>query len=203
MAFSSFTSIVKFCRQYQLNLIDQQNIFDNDIVKINPSKRLAEDIEEAKLMPIATEKAKSEWIIGPILKELKRRNPHISIFSGFKLNVEGDAKLQGNPDYILSAKPNMVEIVAPIFCLMESKNKTPDDGFAQCAAEMYAARLFNQENDDPFETIYGAVTNAFDWVFLKLEEQTIYIDKNRFFLNDLPLLLGILQQIVNNTKPTN
>ena len=33
---------------------------------------------------------------------------------------------------------------------------------------MYAARLFNQQSDEPFETIYGAVTDGYDWSFLKL-----------------------------------
>jgi hypothetical protein len=65
---------------------------------------------------------------------------------------------------------------------------------------MYAARLFNQENNEPYETIYGAVTNAYDWVFMKLEGNTIYIDNERYFINELPKLLGILQFIVNQYK---
>ncbi|MEM6698189.1 MAG: hypothetical protein AAF806_12045 [Bacteroidota bacterium] len=38
--------------------------------------------------------------------------------------------------------------------------------------------------------IYGAVTNAFDWVFLKLEDATVWIDLERYYLNQLPRLLG-------------
>ena len=114
--------------------------------------------------------------------------------------IENDAELQGNPDYMLSARPHIVEVTAPIFCLMESKNKTPDEGFAQCAAEMYAARLFNQQTGENISTIYGAVTNAYDWIFLKLEGDTIFIDKNRYYLNDLPQLLGVLQHITSKYK---
>jgi len=66
---------------------------------------------------------------------------------------------------------------------------------------MYAARLFNLENGDPYETIYGAVTNAYDWIFLKLEGKTVFIDRERYFLNDLPKILGILQFIVDQYKP--
>ena len=130
----------------------------------------------------------------------KTQKPIYFCFSGFNLNIEGDADLQGNPDYILSARPIVVEITAPIFCLMESKNKTPDEGFAQCAAEMYAARLFNKQTNEPIETIYGAVTNAYDWVFLKLEGDTIFIDKDRYYLNNLENLLGVLQFIANQYK---
>lgn len=108
--------------------------------------------------------------------------------------------MQGNPDFLISAKEGIAELRSPIFCLFESKNKAPEEGFAQCAAEMYAARLFNQENNEPYEIIYGAVTNAYDWVFLKLEQDMIYIDKERYFLNELPKLLGILQFIIDEYK---
>jgi hypothetical protein len=62
---------------------------------------------------------------------------------------------------------------------------------------MYAARLFNQQNNEPYDTIYGAVTNAYEWIFLKLEGNTVLIDKKRYYLNELPTLLGVLQFITN------
>jgi hypothetical protein len=100
---------------------------------------------------------------------------------------------------MISAKPKIVELQSPIFCLVESKNKTPDEGFAQCAAEMYAAQRYNEQNGEPRDVIYGTVTNAFDWIFLKLEGKTVYIDKTRYYLNDLPLLIGILQYIIDQS----
>lgn len=84
--------------------------------------------------------------------------------------------------------------------MVESKNKAADDGLAQCAAEMYAASLFNRQTNEPYEIIYGAVTNAYDWVFLKLESDTVYIDTQRYYLNELPKLLGILQFIIDQIK---
>lgn len=137
---------------------------------IEPSPFLLYDLEIGKTMPLYSEKAKSEALIFPIIKELKIKNNHISIFSGYALNIDNQLDLSGIPDFMISAKPNIIEPQCPIFCLMESKNKTPDEGFGQCAAEMYAARLFNQQMGEPHETIYGAVTNAFEWVFLKLEK---------------------------------
>lgn len=200
MPYSKFTSVVKFCQQYHLQINDGCRIFANQALLFEPSASVLQDIEDAKSMPMSTEKAKSEWIIGPILKEIKRKNPFISVFSGFSLNIDGEVDLQGNPDYILSARPIVVEVTAPIFCLMESKNKTPDEGFAQCVAEMYAARLFNKQTNEPIETIYGAVTNAYDWVFLKLAGDTIFIDKDRYYLNNMQELLGVLQFITNQYK---
>jgi hypothetical protein len=171
------------------------------IVSQKPSKRLLDDISDGREMPIYSEKAKSEALIFPIIREIKRRNPQISIFSGYTFNVDIPNELSGAPDFLISAKPKIVEPQRPIFCLLESKNKTPEEGFAQCAAEMYAARCFNQQTNEQLDVIYGAVTNAFDWVFLKLENDTIYIDLDRYFLNELPKLLGIFQYIVTQSSP--
>lgn len=197
MAFSNFKSLVKFCQKYGLEQNTSSNLFKGgQLTPFEISERLRQDMEEAKQYPLYTEKAKSELLIMPILKELKRKNPHISLFSGFALSVEGEPELNGNPDFVLSVKPNLVEIEAPIFCLVESKNKAPEEGFAQCAAEMYAARLFNREMNDPYETIYGTVTNGFDWVFMKLDQQTVLVDVERYYLNELEVLLAVLQFIV-------
>ncbi|HNI43905.1 MAG TPA: hypothetical protein PK230_04355 [Chitinophagales bacterium] len=196
MAYSKFTSLIKFCHQFGLNANTTTILFKDFDKSFALSERLIADLEEAKQYPMYSEKAKSELIITPILKELKRKNPHISVFSGFNLSIDQEPDLSGNPDFVLSAKPNLVEIEAPIFCLMESKNKAPDEGFAQCAAEMYAARLFNRQNNDPYETIHGAVTNGFEWVFLRLDQQHIFIDTERYYLNQPQILLSILQHIV-------
>lgn len=199
MAYSDFT-FAKLKKDYGILQTDVFLFEVVPIVPMPPSIRLVDDIQEAKSMPLLTEKAKSEYIIAPIARELKRNNPHITIFSGYSLNIEGDKTLNGIPDFMISAKKNIVELQRPIFCLFESKNKDPDEGFAQCAAEMYAARIFNQQAGEPYETIYGAVTNAYDWVFMKLDGDTVFIDKERYFLNDLPKILGIFQYIIDQYK---
>lgn len=102
--------------------------------------------------------------------------------------------------FLISAKPRSVEPQSPIFCLVESNNKSADEEYTQCAAEMYAARLFNQQTNEPYEIIYGAVTNAYEWVFLKLEGNTVYIDTKRYYLDNVTRLLGILQFIVDQIK---
>lgn len=199
MAYSNFT-FSKLKKNYGLAQKDVYLFNQMNIVLSAPSSRLQEDLQEAKISPLMTEKAKSEAIIYPIIKEVKRKNPQISIFSGYALNIESDKELNGNPDFMITAKPQKASPEAPLFCLVEAKNGIIEEGFAQCAAEMYAARLFNQENGDAYETIYGAVTNAYDWVFLKLEENTIFIDQERYFLNDLPRILGIFQFIIDQYK---
>ncbi len=199
MSYADFT-FAKLKRDYNIEQKDGYLFNNLNIVPIQPSERLQFDLQEAKDTPLMTEKAKSEYIIAPITRELKRNNPNITIFSGYSLSIEGQKELNGIPDFLISAKPGLVEPQRPIFCIFESKNKAAEEGFAQCAAEMYAAHLFNQQNNEPAETIYGAVTNAFDWIFLKLEDNTIFIDKERYFLNQLPQLLGIMQYITSQFK---
>jgi hypothetical protein len=199
MAYSNFT-LAKLKKDYGL-LQKDIFLFENvDIKMVEASQRLKDDLQEAKGVPLMSEKAKSEYIIAPITRELKRNNPFITIFSGYTFNIESDKELSGSPDFLIAAKPSIVEPERPIFCLFESKNKEAAEGFAQCAAEMYAARLFNRENNEPYETIYGVVTNAYDWIFMKLEGDTILIDKERYFLNELPKLLGIFQFIIEQYK---
>ena len=196
MAYTDYT-FTKLKRNFGIEQTEQ-HLFTTQKIEVRmPSQRLLDDIEEAENMPLMSEKAKSEAVMFPILKELKRNNPHITIYSGYAFNIDVAHDLNGTPDFMISSKPKIVELQSPIFCLVESKNKTPDEGYAQCAAEMYAARVFNQQNNEPYETIYGAVTNAYEWVFLKLEGNMVLIDKKRYYLNELPKLLGVLQFITN------
>jgi hypothetical protein len=199
MAYSDYT-FIKLKNKFGIEQIDS-DLFDiSTIVRQKLSRRLLEDIEDAREMPLMSEKAKSESVIAPIIREMKRRNKHITIYSGYPFNVDNANDLKGAPDFMISSKPKIIELESPIFCLVESKNKTPDEGYAQCAAEMYAARVYNQQSGEPISIIYGAVTNAFEWVFMKLEDKFIYVDKNRYYLNDMPLLVGILQHIIDANK---
>ena len=198
MAYSDFT-FSKIRKRFGIEQ-DVKLLFDESLVEVAPSLRLAADISDGKSMTVVSEKAKSEFLIAPIIRELQRNNPNITIFSGVSFNVENEKELTGVPDFLMSARPRKVQVEAPVFCLLEAKNQSIEEGLAQCAAEMYAARLFNQQTGDPYEIIYGAVTNAFDWIFLKLEDNTIFIDSNRYYLNELPKILGVFQVIIDSYK---
>jgi hypothetical protein len=145
--------------------------------KITPILEIA--LQEASQESLNTEKAKSESIIVPILKELKRNNPNsFAYFSGFEFNVDKHLKLTGYCDFMLSTETHKNEVSAPIFCLIEAKDGEIDKGYAQCGAEMYAAQLYNERKGKPKKAIYGCVTNAFSWCFMKLENKNLYIDTN-------------------------
>jgi hypothetical protein len=168
----------------------------------NITQTLAEALEEASEESLTTEKAKSESIVVPILKELKRKNPKsFSYFSGFEFDVDKLQQLSGYCDFMLSASIKRAEITAPIFCIVEAKDGEIDKGYAQCGAEMYAAMLFNEREGKPRKVIYGCVTNAFSWCFLKLEEKMLYIDPNYVPLtfSEPHRVLSVLQWILDDS----
>jgi len=166
------------------------------------SERLLEDLTEAKKEPLATEKAKSEFVILPVLKEFRRKNQHrFSYFSGYEFNVNIEKGLNGFCDFIFSAEPERLTIEAPVFCFVEAKKGDIDRYLGQCGSEMYAAQLFNERNGTPQHTIYGYVTNAFSWCFLKLENKNLFIDPNYIPLTftEPQRVLTILQWILDDS----
>ena len=165
---------------------------------VEPSIILTTCLERALEKDIATEKAKSERIIMPILDELEEiNNRSFSTFSGHQFNIDKALGLMGFCDFILSQNPNSPMIKAPIFCIVEAKNDNLDNGTAQCIAEMYAAQIFNKSNNSTKKAIYGATTLGFNWKFLKLEDSIAYLDNKIYPISDLPNLLGVLNYIVN------
>lgn len=163
-----------------------------------PSDWLKTTIEEAPSGQLGSEKAKSEFLIAPVLNEIRRRNrDKVAVFSGYTFEVEPPLGLTGSCDFLFSKEVASPDIEAPIFCVFEAKNENIESGIPQCLATMYAARLFNERQGQNTRRIFGAVTYGKEWLFLQLEGDTGYQDTTTYFLNDLPTLLGVLQTIVD------
>ncbi len=178
MAYNKFKKLETLRTQFGINN-SQISWLPTSISILKPTQRLLDELQEAKEAALTTEKAKSEYIILPILKELRRsRTQKFSTYSGFEFNVDAKNGLNGFCDFILSAEINKIEVTEPIICLVEAKKGEIEEGLAQCGAEMYAAHLFNEQRGQPRKAIYGCVTNAFSWCFLKLENKDLFIDPN-------------------------
>lgn len=146
---------------------------------------------------IATEKAKSEMIVAPILIELRRMlNNQISLFSGVKFNVDNTKGLNGFCDFLVSRDRQQSFIKSPVIAIVEAKNDNLKSGYAQCMAEMVAARIFNERNGKEIENIYGVVTNGNQWKFLKLARNVIYIDLSDYYIINPEKIMGILMSTV-------
>jgi hypothetical protein len=170
------------------------------ITLLQPSDLLLQILSINQQLPLQSEKAKSELLITPILNELWQRNPKVfTYFSGYQFNVDTKRGLKGFCDYILCKKYNAVFIESPLCAVVEAKhNQDLLDAVPQCAAEMYAAQLFNEQQGNNIQNIYGIVTTGYDWLFLKLNNHTLFVDNERYFLNNLAELLGCWQQIIDD-----
>jgi hypothetical protein len=178
----------------------QRNLFDH-IVPIKGSNWLAETLAMGKKNPIKSEKAKSEMIITPILLEMKNRNDdYFTIYSGDTLEGDKSLGLKGKCDFIISKNTHSFTISYPIFALIEAKRNDFDLGIDQCAAQMYGAWLYNQRSGQDVPFVYGCVTTADEWLFLRLENNVFWIDTEKYFINQLETILGILQHIIDQYK---
>ncbi|NEP40635.1 MAG: hypothetical protein F6K35_15910 [Okeania sp. SIO2H7] len=198
MPYSKFT-IEKLKKTFNLTIVETLGKF-NDFPEIPPSQSLQETLQYyiPLAVAIATEKARSELIIAPILFAIKKQlNNQISVFSGVEFNVDIERELNGFCDFIISRSTLQLLIEAPVVALVEAKNDNIKSGLAQCMAEMVAAQIFNQREDREFPSIYGVVTNGTLWQFLELESQTITIDLEEYSVKNLPKILGILTSFVS------
>jgi hypothetical protein len=168
-----------------------------NIATVLPTDFLVTTIDINSKQPLTTEKAKSEFIIAPILYEIARKNSDkVSFFSGYNFDVNKALGLKGFCDFIFTKYPASTIIKEPVFCVVEAKNDNVEKGVPQCVAEMYAAMLFNKQKKKEINVIYGCVTFGFQWLFLKMENNLVSRDTKIYELHELPKILGILQHIV-------
>ncbi len=162
-----------------------------------PSEWLLSTLEKSEILPMISEKAKSELLIMPVILELAHREPNkFSCFSGSTFDVDAAQSLKGRCDFLLT-KQRVVRISAPIIAVFEAKDDNIDHWYGQCGAEMLAARIFNEERNEPITIIHGAVTNGREWRFLRLEGARLLIDTEIYSLSNLPKLLGVLQGLID------
>jgi hypothetical protein len=165
-----------------------------------PSEWLLETLRISVQLSAITEKAKSENYITPILMEMKRKNMEkFTFLSGCEFNVDAKRGLKGFCDYILVKSANTMVVQSPILSVVEAKFDAVQSprAIAQCIAEMYAAQQFNLAKNTGITTIFGIVTNADEWLFLKLEGNRVITEQHTYSRLLLPQLLGTLQQVID------
>ena len=174
------------------------NLFST-VTPLNPSDWLKETLSKSSHLLPKSEKSRSELLIMPLLLEiLDYNNYSFTIFSGESLDADMARGLNGECDFILSKGEKSYTIQSPIFALVEAKQNIIENSLGQCVAQMVGARIFNETDGNKIDIIYGCVSNGTEWQFLKLENDTIYIDDKLYFFNELSTILGILNTIVKS-----
>jgi len=141
LAYADFT-LSGLTKQFSLT-IDE----DNDLFVHVPDAQLRPEFlaQLRKTVPLAlrvsTEKARSEFIIAPILAELwLESGQKIGLFAGIDFPVDAAAGLAGICDYMVTRSAELLYVKAPVIMVVEAKNEEMKRGYAQCVAEMLAAQ---------------------------------------------------------------
>ena len=148
----------------------------------------------------STEKAKSEFILAPVLLELRRTiGTNFALFSGLEWDVDSERGLNGYCDFILGRGPSQHLLQAPFVAIVEAKNDLIRTGLAQCIAAMFAARLCIERAGVPPSVIHGVVSTGAAWKFLRLKGDEILLDIPEYFIDNPAQIMGILKAIVEFT----
>lgn len=193
MSYSDF-SIDDLKQRLGLELIEDRALFP-----IPPERPVSDDLQRnlTRYKPLAlaidTEKARSEYIIAPLLAEIKLTYPNqISLFSGIDLNVDKEVGLTGRCDYILARSKEQYALTAPVVVMVEAKNDNIKSGIPQCGAEMVAAQRYNTAHHDDVPVIYGCISTGTNWKFLQLSGHEFVIDIDEYYIDSPEKILGIL-----------
>jgi len=190
MPFSNFKSIADVQQRY--NIVEhRQPLIHADPVQ--PSEAFLELYEfDMVNVDTASEAARQETLIYPILREIFRRHAdRLSLFSHRALSANGDPDLTGTPDYLVSQRSPLGRSVLgkPLIVIIEAKQDDFTGGWGQCLAELVAAQMYNEEQETP---VFGIVTNGDTWEFSRLLHADFILDTAPFTVRNLPELLGAL-----------
>ena len=152
---------------------------------------------------LVSEKARSEFLVAPVLlacRELVQGD--LAIYSGQRLDVDAELGLSGECDYILALTEPVPRLRAPLVSVLEAKRGDIELGLGQCAAQMVAARLFN-ERAGVAGPIFGVVTTGEAWQFLRLAGATLTLHRERLFIDNLGAILAVLQASLARSLASN
>jgi hypothetical protein len=194
MSYSQFKTLASVKQAFGLTTKEGVRFFP-EVSGVEPSSTLQNFLAYSLPVAIAggSEKARSELIISPILLEVRQiLNQQIGFFSGEEFTVDESLGLNGICDFLLSRSPELIDIEAPVFVLVEAKKGDLKSGLGQCAAEMVAAQKFNQQQGNPIDLIFGCVSNGTQWRFMQLEGSFLTLDLYDYPLEPVSQILGFL-----------
>jgi hypothetical protein len=209
MAFSDYKSISQVQQEYKIRFLESHFLPES---RLEPSKKFLAELEfSLENLDVFTseaippegaswnqEAARSKTIIFPILREVYKQ-----FVDSFSLWIQKaiffDTALSGTPDYLIGTKSELGKTVleTPLILVAEAKKNDFEVGWAQCLAELIAAKKIN---NDETRAVYGIVTDGKLWEFGKLEGSTFTKFVQSYTVDDLPELFGMLNAILNAAR---
>jgi len=198
MSYAKFTR-KKLIEQYGLSF--KQRILFTSIDPVKPSGALVNELADASLVPLRNEKAQTEFLIIPILKEVWRNSGrNFAIHSGEPFDVDVKAGFSGECDFIFTADTENLEITAPLLSLVEAKKDNFDAGITQGAAQLYAAMIFNRQKEIHTPYLWGCSANGWGWQFFQLRsDKEIIVHPTLLAETNLPELLGAWKIVIDES----
>ncbi len=195
MGYSKYKKLKVLTSKFGLSAT-QVELFGVELIKpIALSSWLQETLQMAKIVPLINEKVNSERIVSPILIEIANAyKDKVTLFSGEELEVSPKDNLSGECDFFFTLIPRSPYLESPIISLVEAKDEDMEWGIAQCAAQLYGAKLFNEAEGKNIPLMYGCATDGVEWRFMRFENNIFYIDNKVY--TDLQEILGVWHYII-------
>jgi hypothetical protein len=192
MAYNMFT-LNQLRKEYGLVIARQPELFATvPPTPISDFLRLSLAKHTDVALRSRSEKARSEYIIAPILAEVyERTQDRANLFSGVEFKVDESRGLAGYCDFLFTLAPLAIDIQAPVVSIVEAKKEDIVAGIPQCLAELVAAQIFNAAEGYTRDTLYGIVTSGTEWKFLSLQGVNATIDDDTYFLDNVEKIVGI------------
>ena len=197
---------IKFLQEkFGKTLTKKESLFANTEHR-KPSTWLNETLEIT--LPLIkqigkSEQARSAFVISNIILEFyKCSDLNVSVYTEQELKADG---LTGHPDYILARRPSTSSGVDEYKVVIEVKKggegyRNFGRNYGQCMAEMIAMQCFNTKNKSKVSNIYGVLTNAETWQFMKLTDDKFQVDTKKYRIDkQRKLILGILDAMISDT----
>ena len=146
MAYNEFT-LDGMIRLFGLQVVSQPDAFVL-AVSVTLSSLLRETLAESVplALEVSTEKARSEFIIAPVLAEVRRQlGGQISLFSGIDFIVDTEARLRGVCDFLFSLSPLQCSVQTLVVAVVEAKNENNQPVFV-CTGIRIAYDRTNQNS---------------------------------------------------------
>jgi hypothetical protein len=198
MGYSDFTMDMM---RHQFGMTVRDHALFDPIGDLVPSPWLRESLQRGLSVYTVSEKARSEFIVAPILAEccqaMERR---VNVFSGVTLDVEPQKGLTGECDFILARSLSKYDLQSPLMLILEAKKHDMELGLGQCAAQMLAACRYNERDGKHLPYLYGCVTNGHVWHFLKLQGHDLQLHPERLTINEFSKILWFLVECLKDVE---
>jgi hypothetical protein len=194
MAYTDF-NLDQLRHQFTL-MIQAQRLFPSATARDVPLW-LHQTLEKGMAFALLSEKARSEFIIAPLLLTVRDLlDARVMIYSGHRLDGDASMGLSGECDFILTTTPAVPIIQAPIISIVEAKKNDIEGGYGQCAAQLLGAQRFNQRDKTGITRVYGCITTGEVWQFLVLEDNQLSIDTDRYYITELGTIIDVFLSII-------